>query len=153
LQQLGGVFMPGDTVLRAAFDGQRITGLYTRNHADIPLRAPQVVLASGSFFSNGLAADFDGVREPVFGLDVFSKTERADWCDPDLFAAQPYLQFGVRTDTRLRALTQGEAIANLYAIGAVVGGYDPLQQGCGAGVSLIGALHVARQIAAQEVSA
>ncbi|WP_431225640.1 glycerol-3-phosphate dehydrogenase subunit GlpB [Serratia sp. L9] len=152
LQQLGGVFMPGDTVLRARFDGQRITGLYTRNHTDIPLRAQQVVLASGSFFSNGLVADFTGVREPVFGLDVFSKTERADWCQPDLFAAQPYLQFGVQTDTQLRALKQGEAIANLYAVGAVVGGYDPLQQGCGAGVSLIGALHVAQQIAAQEVS-
>ena len=27
---------------------------------------------------------------------------------------------------------------------------DPLQQGCGAGVSLIGALHVAQQIAAEE---
>lgn len=150
LQQLGGVFMPGDTVLQAHFDGQRITGLYTRNHTDIPLRAQQVVLASGSFFSNGLVAGFDGVSEPVFGLDVFSQRERADWCHPDLFAPQPYLQFGVQTDHNLRALKQGEAIANLYAIGSVAGGYDPLQQGCGAGVSLIGALHVAQQIVAQE---
>lgn len=146
LQQLGGVFMPGDTVLRASIDQQRISGLYTRNHTDIPLRAQQVVLASGSFFSNGLVADLAGIREPVFGLDVFSKAERADWSHPDFFAAQPYLQFGVKTDANLRALKQGEAITNLYAIGAVAGGYDPLQQGCGAGVSLIGALHVAQQI-------
>ncbi|MGL5423094.1 MAG: glycerol-3-phosphate dehydrogenase subunit GlpB [Serratia fonticola] len=153
LQQLGGVFMPGDSVLRASFDGQRVTGLYTRNHTDIPLRAQQVILASGSFFSNGLVANFDGIREPVFGLDVYSKTERADWSDANLFAPQPYLQFGVQTDTALRALKQGEAMTNLYAIGAVAGGYDPLQQGCGAGVSLLGALHVAQQILAQEVSA
>ncbi|MEX3004561.1 glycerol-3-phosphate dehydrogenase subunit GlpB [Serratia fonticola] len=153
LQQLGGIFMPGDSVLRASFDGQCVTGLYTRNHTDIPLRAQQVILASGSFFSNGLVAAFDGIREPVFGLDVYSKTERADWSDANLFAPQPYLQFGVQTDTALRALKQGEAMTNLYAIGAVVGGYDPLQQGCGAGVSLIGALHVAQQILAQEVSA
>lgn len=153
LQQLGGIFMPGDSVLRASFDGQRVTGLYTRNHTDIPLRAQQVILASGSFFSNGLVAAFDGIREPVFGLDVYSKTERADWSDANLFAPQPYLQFGVQTDTALRALKQGEAMINLYAIGAVVGGYDPLQQGCGAGVSLLGALHVAQQILAQEVSA
>ncbi|PVZ86347.1 anaerobic glycerol-3-phosphate dehydrogenase subunit B [Serratia sp. S1B] len=145
-QQLGGVFMPGDTVLWASIEQQRISGLYTRNHTDIPLRAQQVVLASGSFFSNGLVADLAGIREPVFGLDVFSKAERADWSHPDFFAAQPYLQFGVKTDASLRALKQGEAIDNLYAIGAVVGGYDPLQQGCGAGVSLIGALHVAQQI-------
>lgn len=153
LQQLGGVFMPGDTVLRADFDGQRISGLYTRNHTDIPLRAQQVVLASGSFFSNGLVAEFDGIREPVFGLDVYSQPQREDWNRRDLFAPQPYLQFGVQTDASLRALKQGQAIVNLYAIGAVVGGYDPLQQGCGAGVSLVGALHVAQQIAMQEVSA
>ncbi|CAI1841178.1 glycerol-3-phosphate dehydrogenase subunit GlpB [Serratia entomophila] len=149
-QRLGGVFMPGDSVLQADSEAGRIIGLYTRNHGDIPLRAQQVVLASGSFFSNGLAAAFDGVREPVFGLDVDSRAERADWSHRDLFAPQPYLQFGVRTDRRLRALRHGEAFANLYAIGAVTGGYDPLQQGCGAGVSLIGALHVAQQIAAEE---
>lgn len=150
LQRLGGVFMPGDSVLRASFDGARITGLYTRNHTDIPLRPQQVVLASGSFFSNGLVAAFEGIREPIFDLDVYSKVERAEWSRPDLFAAHPYLQFGVQTDASLRALKQGEAIPNLYAIGAVTGGYDPLQQGCGAGVSLIGALHVAQQIMTQE---
>lgn len=150
LQQLGGVFMPGDSVLRADIEAGRVTGLYTRNHTDIPLLAQQVVLASGSFFSNGLVAGFEGIREPVFGLDVDSRTDRADWSHRSLFAPQPYLQFGVRTDNRLRALRQGEPLSNLYAIGAVTGGYDPLQQGCGAGVSLIGALYVAQQIAAQE---
>ncbi|PYA64883.1 anaerobic glycerol-3-phosphate dehydrogenase subunit B, partial [Serratia marcescens] len=149
-QQLGGVFMPGDSVLCAECEAGRVTGLYTRNHGDIPLRAQQVVLASGSFFSNGLVADFDGVREPIFGLDVHSRADRADWSRRELFAPQPYLQFGVRTDGRLRAMKQGMPFDNLYAIGAVAGGYDPLQQGCGAGVSLIGALHVAQQIAAEE---
>ncbi|HEJ9095827.1 TPA: glycerol-3-phosphate dehydrogenase subunit GlpB [Serratia odorifera] len=152
-QQLGGMVMPGDRVLRAEIAGGRVTGLMTRNHGDIPLRARQVVLASGSFFSNGLVADRQRVYEPVFGLEVFSKADRAEWTRRDLFAPQPYLQFGVRTDARLRALHQGQALENLYAIGAVAGGYDPLQQGCGAGVSLLGALYVAQQIVAQGGSA
>ncbi len=145
--RLGGVFMPGDRVLKAEFDGRRITGVYTRNHTDIMLRAQQVVLASGSFFSNGLVADRDRIYEPVFGADVWSHADRGEWGRAGFFEPQPYLQFGVKTDHCLRALLNNAPVENLYAVGAVLGGYDPLQQGCGAGVSLISALHVAQRIA------
>ncbi|ANI29639.1 glycerol-3-phosphate dehydrogenase [Yersinia entomophaga] len=145
-QHLGGLVMPGDSVLRAELEGNRVTGLYSRNHGDIPLRAPHVVLASGSFFSNGLIAGFDRVYEPILGLDMLSLSNRADWSRSDMFDAQPYLQFGVQTDKQLRAMRGGEPLENLYAIGAVLGGYDPLQQGCGAGVSLTSALFAAQQI-------
>jgi len=147
LNRLGGVFMPGDSVLKAEFDGRRIAGVYTRNHTDIMLRARQVVLASGSFFSNGLVAARDRIYEPVFGADVWSHADREEWGRADFFDAQPYLQFGVKTDICLRVLLNNEPVENLYAAGAVLGGYDPLQQGCGAGVSLISALHAARRIA------
>lgn len=152
-QQLGGMTMPGDAVLRAEMVDNRITGLYTRNHGDIPLRAAQMVLASGSFFSNGLVATFERVYEPILDLDVLSLPNRADWSRSNMFAPQPYLQFGVNTDNRLRALRGGIALENLHVIGAVLGGYDPLQQGCGAGVSLTSALFVAEQIvSAMEVT-
>ncbi|NDL62265.1 glycerol-3-phosphate dehydrogenase subunit GlpB [Acerihabitans arboris] len=147
LNRLGGVFMPGDRVLKAQFDGRRIVSVTTRNHADIPLRARQVVLAGGSFFSNGLATNRERVYEPVFGLDVHSHADRDAWSRADFFVPQPYLQYGVKTDNRLRALLGGEPIENLYAVGAVLGGYDPLSQGCGAGVSLVSALHAAGRIA------
>ncbi|WP_413733185.1 glycerol-3-phosphate dehydrogenase subunit GlpB [Sodalis sp. RH20] len=147
LNRLGGVFMPGDKVLKARFAGRRIISVSTRNHADIPVRARQVVLASGSFFSNGLASTHERVYEPVFGLDMFGDGERDTWSRADFFAPQPYLQFGVKTDDRLRALLGGEPLENLYAAGAVLGGYDPLSQGCGAGVSLVSALHAAGRIA------
>ncbi|AKF40036.1 glycerol-3-phosphate dehydrogenase subunit GlpB [Yersinia enterocolitica] len=152
-QQLGGIVMPGDAVLRAELVGNRITGLYSRNHGDIPLRAAQMVLASGSFFSNGLVATFEHVYEPILDLDILSLPNRADWSNSNMFAPQPYLQFGVNTDNRLRALRGGVALDNLHVIGAVLGGYDPLQQGCGAGVSLTSALFVAEQIvSAMEVT-
>ncbi|MBS0056215.1 glycerol-3-phosphate dehydrogenase subunit GlpB [Yersinia sp. Marseille-Q3913] len=152
-QQLGGITMPGDAVLRAELVGNRITGLYSRNHGDIPLRAAQIVLASGSFFSNGLVATFEHVYEPILDLDILSLPNRADWSRSNMFAPQPYLQFGANTDNRLRALRGGVALDNLHVIGAVLGGYDPLQQGCGAGVSLTSALFVAEQIvSAMEVT-
>lgn len=50
-QQLGGIVMR-DAVLRAELVGNRITGLYSRNR-DIPLRAAQMVLASGGSSAMG----------------------------------------------------------------------------------------------------
>lgn len=148
-QQLGGQFMPGDSVLHAQIEENSVKKIYTRNHTDIPIVAEQVVLASGSFFSNGLIAEFDRIYEPVFGLDVIDAAQRSDWTQQSMFAAQPYLRFGVKTDSTLRGTMGGKPLTNLYVIGAVLGGYDPLQQGCGAGVSLVTAQYVAEQIIAQ----
>lgn len=152
-QKMGGVFMPGDTVLRAEIEQQRVKAVYTHNHTDIPLTAKHFVLASGSFFSNGLIAEFNGIKEPVFGLDILSAANRMDWSSQDLFDAQPYLQFGVKTDAQLHGLKDGLPLENLYASGAVLGGYDPLKQGCGAGVALVSALHIANQIINDEEAA
>ncbi|RLM20708.1 anaerobic glycerol-3-phosphate dehydrogenase subunit B [Brenneria alni] len=143
--QLGGIIMPGDRVERAMSQPQG-TALYTRNHRDIPLWAQHVVLASGSFFSNGLVAQCDRVTEPVFGLDVRFEARREAWSRQDVFAAQPYMQFGVITDEKLRPGIYGKTAHNLYAIGAVLAGFDPIAQGCGAGVSMISALYAASLI-------
>ena len=145
-QQLGGLMMPGDAVLRTQIDQQKVSAIFTRNHAEVPLRANNVILASGSFFSKGLEAKFSGIREPIFGLDIRAPERREAWCKEDFFSPQPYLQAGVVVDEHFQPRLNGQRIENLYAIGAILAGYDPIQQGCGAGVSMMGALHVAQQI-------
>lgn len=145
-QQLNGIMMPGDAVVRTETHKQNISAIFTRNHAEVPLRANHYVLASGSFFSNGLEAKFSGIREPVFGLDIRAPAEREAWCKEDFFSPQPYLQAGVAIDKHFHPTRAGQRIENLYAIGSVLAGFDPLQQGCGAGVSMTGALHVAQRI-------
>ena len=52
----------------------------------------------------------------------------------------------VAEDDELRVLKKQTAIENLYAAGAGLAGFHPVQEGCGAGVSLISALYVADQI-------
>lgn len=145
-QQLSGMIMPGDAVLNATIEQQNVTAIYTRNHGDVALHAHNFILASGSFFSSGLAADFDGIREPIFGVDIQAPATCELWSKEDFFTAQPYLQSGVAVNTRFQPSLGGKPLKNLYAIGSVLSGFDPIQQGCGAGVSMLGALYVARQI-------
>lgn len=142
----GGILMPGEKVTSVNFIGSRIESVNTRNHGDISLKAPQFVLATGSFFNNGLVAEFDRVYEPLMHLDLCDIPQRAQWTNQEFFASQPYMRFGVQTDERLRAQKEGKTIENLYVAGAVLGGFDPLTEGCGAGVSLISGLHAASEI-------
>ncbi|HFD3738591.1 TPA: FAD-binding protein, partial [Pseudomonas aeruginosa] len=79
-------------------------------------------------------------------LDLCDISERAKWTNKQFFASQPYMAFGVKTDGKLRAQKGGITINNLYVAGAVLGGFDPLTQGCGAGVSMISALFAANEI-------
>ena len=108
--------------------------------------ADDVVLATGSFFSQGLIAEPGRVYEPVFGLDVDSLESREQWFDLNFFHKQAYQSFGVKTDGMFRGMKQGVALDNLYVAGAVLGGFDAVKEGCGGGVSILTALAVANQI-------
>nr|ELR5199914.1 glycerol-3-phosphate dehydrogenase subunit GlpB [Providencia rettgeri] len=142
----GGIVMPGDKVTSVNCINGRVESIQTRNHGDISLKAKHFVLATGSFFNNGLVAEFDRVYEPLMELDLCDISERAKWTNKQFFASQPYMAFGVKTDGKLRAQKGGVTINNLYVAGAVLGGFDPLTQGCGAGVSMISALFAANEI-------
>ncbi|MCL8549571.1 glycerol-3-phosphate dehydrogenase subunit GlpB [Proteus mirabilis] len=145
-QQAGGLIMPGDRAEEADLVGNKVVGIHTRNHTDIPIRSEHVVLATGSFFNNGLIAEFDRIYEPLMELDLLESLPRNEWTQVNVFAKQPYMRFGVNTDSQLRPLKYGEALDNVYAVGALLGGFDPLNEGCGAGVSMISALYAAQQI-------
>ena len=145
-ERMGGVFMLGDSVAKADLKNGEIAAIYTENHGDYGIKAHCYVLATGSYFSKGLVARPDSVVEPVFGCDVDYEKKRADWYDSSFFAQQGYMRFGVVTDDCFRAVKNGKSLANLYAAGSVLCGFDALQQGCGAGVSMLSALYVADKI-------
>ena len=88
----------------------------------VTLEASEFVLATGRFFSRGLIADMEGVREPLFGADVDFPADRSKWFDPDFFAPQPFEGFGVKTDKKGRILKGGKAVENVFAIGKILGG-------------------------------
>lgn len=149
-QKLGGTYMLGDTVTGGEFEDGRLKSITTRNHGNFKFEADNFILASGSFFSKGLVSDIDGVREPVFGLDVDAIAERPLWYKKNMFDSQPYMTFGVSTDTNFNVLRNGTDVDNLYAAGAVLSGFNALKEGSGAGVSILTALHVSSVILNKE---
>ena len=145
-QQNGGVFMLGDNVLRADIKGNRISQIYSFNHGDIPFVGQNFILATGSYFSQGLIASTEKIYEPIFDLDVTFAPNRTQWYNSDVFDAQPYQSFGIKTDSTFRCTREGKIFENLYAAGAILEGFNPLKEGCGAGVSILSAMYIAEQI-------
>ena len=145
-RMLGGNYLMGDTAVSGTFDGDRLTSITTAKLGDMPLKADQFVLATGSFVSRGLKADYERVYEPVLGLDVDADADREHWTQFGMMNPQDYMRYGVATDAGLHALRQGKPINNLHAIGSVLSGHDAIKMGDGTGVSLLTALHVAHAL-------
>ena len=144
--ELGGTFFLGDTVEKAFFDGDTVIGITTNNHSDIQFYAEQYVLASGSFFSKGIISRSNEIYEPVLNADVEYDSQRDNWFCKNVFDVQPYMSYGVKTDAGFHPLRDGVPVRNMFAIGSVLSGYNPLEEGCGSGVAILTALHVANTI-------
>ena len=141
-KMLGGTYLMGDSAVSGTFDGNRLTSVSTAKLADMPLKANHFVLATGSFISRGLVADYERVYEPVLGVDVDADSDPDRWTRFGILEPQAYSRFGVATDGELRCLKQGQVIENLHAIGSVLSGHDAVKMGDGTGVSMLTALAV-----------
>ena len=147
-QMLGGTYLMGDSAVSATLDGDRLTSVTTAKLGDMPLKADQFVLATGSFISRGLIADYERVYEPIMDLDVDADADREQWTRFGILEPQAYTRYGVKTDSELRCMKQGKTIQNLRAIGSVLSGHDAIKMCDGTGVSLLTALAVAQSILA-----
>lgn len=145
-RMLGGTYLMGDTATSGNFDGDRLTSVTTAKLAEMPLKADNFVLATGSFTSRGLVANYERVYEPVMDLDVDADDDREQWSRFGVLQPQAYSRYGVTTDGSLRCLKQGKPIDNLHAIGSVLSGHDAVKMGDGTGVSLLTAIAVAHDI-------
>jgi glycerol-3-phosphate dehydrogenase subunit B len=119
-----------------------------------PERIPldRLVLATGRFLGGGLR-ERDGVlAEPLLGLPLYDLDgQRVDGAParrlvrPDYEAEQPLFAAGVRTDARLRPLGADGTplLANAFAAGELLGGFDPARERDGLGVALLTGRRVA----------
>lgn len=149
-QKLGGTYLLGDNVTGGKIENGRLHSVVTANHGDMELSAENFVIAAGSFFSHGLIATQECIKEPIFGLDICAEKRRSEWYDKDLYAHQPYMGYGVVTDEKLRCRIDGECIENLYAVGSILANQNAIDEGTGGGVAITTALFAADEIAHKE---
>lgn len=145
-QQLGGVVLLGDSVTGGKLENGKLEWVKTNNLEDEKLIADTFVLATGTFFSRGIAGAPHEVYEPVFGLDVDASQGRETWYNDRFFGEQPYMKFGVATDNTFLASKGGKKVENLYVAGSVLSGANQVKEASIGGVSLITGLHVANLI-------
>lgn len=109
------------------------------------------VLATGGLIGGGLEGRDDRIVEPLFDCHVAGGTTEGRWTARQPFDPQPFATVGVTTDDRLRPIGEGgAAYTNLRAAGDVLGGFDPVAEGSGAGVA-VGTGYAAGRQAAREV--
>lgn len=142
-RELGGEYMLGDSIMKADISNNKVENVYSFNHGDIPFRADNVVLATGSYFSQGLISDRYKIYEPIFNLDVNASSERAQWYDMNVYNKQPYMEYGIKTNSEFKGLIGDQPLENLYVIGAGLASFNPIKEGTGGGVSILTALNVA----------
>lgn len=145
-QRLGGTLFIGDKAMGGDIKDGRLLSITTEKLQDEYLVADNYVLASGSFVSRGLTSNYLSISETVFGVDVDASMNRADWTSEHVFDAQPYLEYGVKTDTNFNTYKAGLLVENLYAVGSILSGHNAQKFADGTGVSIITALQVARNI-------
>ncbi|RPJ82317.1 MAG: anaerobic glycerol-3-phosphate dehydrogenase subunit B [Deltaproteobacteria bacterium] len=106
----------------------------------IRIHARGVILATGRFFSKGLAAERTGIRETVFNLPVHQPENRTYWHNPDFLACSGHAinTAGIEIDDSFHPLDQSgqPAFPSLFAAGSILAHQDWIRMKCGSGLSI-----------------
>lgn len=110
----------------------------------LELKAKSFILTTGRW-AGGKAIKKNGIYEPIFDLPIFEKErvaeikDVANYLDSYVLESHPLLSVGIRVNSRLQPLNSDEDIVykNLFAAGAILGGYNYLTDQCGLGVAFL----------------
>ena len=142
-ENMGGVIFNGHTATSFTMEDGAVESITTSK--GVTLVANEFVLATGSFIGGGLTSEKRKISEPLFGADI-APCASGEYVTRNIFEAQPFMAAGVVTDEQFKVAVGGAAVDNLYGCGAILSGYNPVKEGCGAGVAMFTALKVAENI-------
>jgi len=116
----GGTLLMGDSADSAVIKDNKVLSVRSRKLGETALEAGLYILATGRFFSKGLSADMNSVREKVFGLDLDFEEDRSKWFEEDFFAEQPFMSRGVVADAEGHPYKDGVKIENVKVVGSIL---------------------------------
>jgi glycerol-3-phosphate dehydrogenase subunit B len=130
--------------------GKRVAGVVLQaSGSPRVVSAGAVLLATGGFLHGGMVARQNGViQESVFDLPVTHIGNRTAWIHESIFDNQPYNNYGILVDDKMRPLNaHGERMfSNLFAAGGILAGADRASEGSRQGIDLASA-HRAVEVA------
>jgi glycerol-3-phosphate dehydrogenase subunit B len=139
----------GHPVVRGIVENGRCQGVEVGalGHAN-PFYADHVILATGGLYNGGIQSDESGrLWEPIFGLPVQgpSGDGRDGWYRDNLLIHRGHpihRVTGLCVNRQLQPLgPDGEPVlSNVYAVGHMLAGFNPLTDGCAEGIALASAL-------------
>ncbi len=148
----GGRLIIGGKILAGRIENGRVVEirLETASRAK-PLRAENIILATGGIFGGGLQTDASGrVWEPIFGLPLHAEDNRHRWFTRSFFAStgQPVANYGVMVNARFNPVDEaGQPVAeNLFAAGAVLAHSEWTRGRTGDGLAVTTAYAIAEQL-------
>ncbi len=145
----GGEYIAGERAESGITESGMLKFINTKNTGAGAVSANFYVLATGSFFSGGLASDARRISEPVFNFQVDADGKRGRWYSNFFFDAKshPFLSYGVITDKNFNPVnSRGKTVKNVFCAGAVLSGYDPVRESCGGGVAISSGFACAEKI-------
>ena len=111
-----------------------------RTQVETTVRAKAVVLASGRFIGQGLAADHTRMRETIFDLPVVQPASRNEWHQLDFLDPRGHAinQCGIGTDDAFRPVGKDGRIVHpaLFAVGSILARADWIRMKCGSGLAI-----------------
>lgn len=127
-------------VERMAIRGNGVELQFRDNFGPVAIHTQTALLTTGRFLSGGLAADRQGIHEPLFDLFVRQPGDRDGWYREDYFDRRGHAinRAGVVVDGKSRPIAAtGVALSNrLFAAGAVLSDQDWIRERSGAGLAV-----------------
>ena len=144
----GGFVEEGFPVVHAETRNGRLISIRTRNKE---YAARAFILAVGTFFGMGLAADRSGICEPLLGLPVWAPFAQGSGFSKDFLSpsGHPIASAGIEIDSTFRPIQRdGRCVCeNLRIAGDLLAHHNPYREKSGGGVAVVSGYVAAKMTA------